>query len=207
MTGVESRVGTPKVTVVGTTEAPSGRVDAVDDVAARYAKALFEFAEEHSTLPDVLTQVRALSDLMGRSAPFRIFLGDRRLDVRQAEKAVSAVLVAQGFGETLRRFVGVVARNRRLNRLADILSGVLALDARRRGEMVAQVRSAQPLTTTQRADLQARLAEAGYSKVSMVEQVEPELIGGLVVRIGARLFDTSIRGRLARIQNVMKGAA
>ncbi|AQS89471.1 ATP synthase F1 subunit delta [Neoasaia chiangmaiensis] len=190
-----------------TARSPQTQVDAADGLADRYAKALFEFAEERSILPDVLAQVRSLVKLIGESASLRDFLANRTLDVRQTVKALDAVLAAQGFGEAVRHFGGVVARNRRLPHLAGILTAVLAIDARRRGEMVAEVRSAQPLTPAQRAGLQARLAEAGYARVAIVEQVAPELIGGLVVRIGAKLFDTSIRGRLARMQNVMKGAA
>lgn len=194
-------------TAVETTVTPVGRIDAADGLANRYAKALFKYAEERSSLAALLDQVRGLSSLIAQSAPLRAFLADRTLDIRQSAKALDALLVSQGFGGDIRRFAGVVARNRRLAQLASILSAVLAIDARRRGEMIAEVRSAQKLSDVQRASLQARLSEAGYARVSIVEHVEPELIGGLVVRIGARLFDTSIRGRLSRIQNVMKGAA
>lgn len=200
MSVVEAAVG-------GAPGASSVNVDAVDGLANRYAKALFDYAEERGSLSDVLDQVRALRALIAESAPLRRFLHDPTLDTRDATKAVEAVMTGQGFGDALRRFVGVVAANNRLSHLPEILAGVLAIDARRRGEMVAEVRTAQPLSPTQRTNLQARLAEAGYARVSIVEHVAPELIGGLVVRIGARLFDTSIRGRLSRIQNVMKGAA
>lgn len=194
-------------TAVETTVTPMGRIDVADGLANRYAKALFDYAEECSSLADLLDQVRGLSSLIAQSAPLRAFLADRTLDIRQSSKALDTLLVSQGFGEDIRRFSGVVARNRRLAHLASILSAVLAIDAGRRGEMVAEVRSAQKLSDVQRAGLLARLSEAGYARVFIVEHVEPELIGGLVVRIGARLFDTSIRGRLSRIQNVMKGAA
>lgn len=195
------------MTVVETAEAPQVSLDLPGGVAHRYALALYEYAEEKSVLPEVLDQVRALRKLIVESAPLRGFLTDQSLDSRQAGQGLGAVLKAQGFSETLQRFIGVIARNRRAARLDDILGAVIALDAKRRGETVAEVRSAQPLSAAQRSALQTRLAEAGYARVSMIERVEPELIGGLVVQIGAKLFDTSIRGRLTRIQNAMKGAA
>ncbi|WP_122048776.1 ATP synthase F1 subunit delta [Asaia bogorensis] len=182
-------------------------MDASGGMAQRYALALYEYAEEKSVLPEVLDQVRALRKLIAESAALREFLADQSLDSRQAGQGLEAVLKAQGFSETLKRFVGVVSRNRRASRIDEILGAVLALDAKRRGETIAEVRSAQPLTAGQRSALQTRLAEAGYARVSMIERVQPELIGGLVVQIGAKLFDTSIRGRLTRIQNAMKGAA
>ncbi|WP_186807743.1 ATP synthase F1 subunit delta [Swaminathania salitolerans] len=195
------------MTVVETAEAPQVSSNAAGGVAHRYALALYEYAGDRSALPEVLDQVRALRKLLAESAELRRFLGDQSLESRQAGKAFDAVLRAQGFGESIQRFVGVIAQNRRLSRLDEILGAVLALDAKRRGETVAEVRSAQPLSVAQRSALQARLAEAGYARVAMVEHVDPALIGGLVVQIGAKLFDTSIRGRLARIQNAMKGAA
>lgn len=200
-------VGTPDVTVVGTTDAPKGGVEAASGLASRYALALYDYAAERSVLPDVLDQVRSLRKLIAESVPLRDFLNDQTLDSRQSAKAFDAVLRAQGFGDTICQFANVVARNRRLSRLSEILGAVMALDAHRRGEIVAEVRSAQPLNVAQRTNLQTRLAEAGYARVSIHERVEPELIGGLVVQIGAKLFDTSIRGRLTRLQHAMKGAA
>ncbi|GBQ89743.1 ATP synthase F1 subunit delta [Asaia krungthepensis NRIC 0535] len=195
------------MTVVETAEAPQVSREVSGGMAQRYALALYDYADEKSVLPEVLDQVRALRKLIAESAPLREFLADQSLDSRQAGQGLEAVLNAQGFSETLKRFVAVIARNRRVARVDEILGAVLALDAKRRGETIAEVRSAQPLTAGQRSALQTRLAEAGYARVSMIERVEPELIGGLVVQIGAKLFDTSIRGRLTRIQNAMKGAA
>ncbi len=195
------------MTVVETAEAPQVSRDVSGGMAQRYALALYDYADEKSVLPEVLDQVRALRKLIAESASLREFLADQSLDSRQAGQGLEAVLNAQGFSETLKRFVAVIARNRRVARVDEILGAVLALDAKRRGETIAEVRSAQPLTAGQRSALQTRLAEAGYARVSMIERVEPELIGGLVVQIGAKLFDTSIRGRLTRIQNAMKGAA
>ncbi len=195
------------MTVVETAEAPQVSRDVSGGMAQRYALALYDYADEKSVLPEVLDQVRALRKLIAESASLREFLADQSLDSRQAGQGLEAVLNAQGFSETLKRFVAVIALNRRVARVDEILGAVLALDAKRRGETIAEVRSAQPLTAGQRSALQTRLAEAGYARVSMIERVEPELIGGLVVQIGAKLFDTSIRGRLTRIQNAMKGAA
>ena len=79
--------------------------------------------------------------------------------------------------------------------------------AERRGIITAHVASAHPLSDVQRQQLRARLIEAGYGNVNIIEAVEPDLLGGLVVRIGARLYDTSLKSRLQRLQYAMKGAA
>ena len=69
------------------------------------------------------------------------------------------------------------------------------------------VTSAHPLTDTQRAQITARLTEAGYSGIRLSEQVDPSILGGLIVRIGSRLYDNSIKSKLQRLQYAMKGAA
>jgi F-type H+-transporting ATPase subunit delta len=77
----------------------------------------------------------------------------------------------------------------------------------KRGVVTAEAASAHPLTDVQRQQLRARLIEAGYGNVNIQEQVDPSLLGGLVVKIGARVYDTSLKSRLQRLQYAMKGAA
>jgi F-type H+-transporting ATPase subunit delta len=82
-----------------------------------------------------------------------------------------------------------------------------ALLATRRGQQTAYVTSAHPLSDTQRAQITARLTEAGYSGVKLSEHVDSSILGGLIVRIGSRLYDNSIKSKLQRLQYAMKGAA
>ena len=118
-----------------------------------------------------------------------------------------AVLQQEGFGKPVRDFVGVISANRRLRALREIVTAFAELVADRRGIITAHVLSAQPLNDLQRQQLRARLIEAGYGNVNILEQIQPDLLGGLVVRIGARLYDTSLKSRLQRLQYAMKGAA
>jgi F-type H+-transporting ATPase subunit delta len=91
--------------------------------------------------------------------------------------------------------------------LRQIVRAFAALVAQKRGVVVAEVSSAHPLSDVQREQLRARLIEAGYGSVNIQDSVDPSLLGGLVVRIGARLYDTSLKSRLQRLQYAMKGAA
>jgi F-type H+-transporting ATPase subunit delta len=129
------------------------------------------------------------------------------IDVTQACKAVLAVLEEQDFSKEVRDFAGVVATNRRLRNLRSIVAAFAHLAADRRGIVTAHVASAHPLNEVQRQQLRARLIEAGFGNVNIHESVEPDLLGGLVVRVGARLYDTSLKSRLQRLQYAMKGAA
>jgi len=173
----------------------------------RYATALYELADERRALDEAVDQADALGRLIDGSAELRALLADPTLDVSRARGAILAVLEKQGFGTLLQHFVGVIANNRRLPDLRSILRAFASLVAERRGVVVADVASAHPLSDLQRTQLLARLTEAGYARVNIQERVDESLLGGLVVRVGPRLYDASLKSRLARLHYAMKGAA
>ena len=176
-------------------------------LADRYAAALYAHADDQNALDAVVSEMEALGRMIDSSADLRRLLESPLIDVNQSTQAMLAVLSQQGFGKPVRDFVGVVASNRRLRSLREIVRAFAALVAERRGIITAHVASAQPLTDVQRQQLRARLIEAGYGNVNINEEVQPDLLGGLIVRIGARLYDTSLKSRLQRLQYAMKGAA
>jgi F-type H+-transporting ATPase subunit delta len=151
--------------------------------------------------------MESLGRMIDGSADFRRLLESPLIDVKTATAAAQAVLTQEGFGKEVRDFVGVISVNRRLRQLRDIVSAFARLVAERRGIVTAHVASAHPLSDVQRQQLRARLIEAGYGNVNIDERVDAGLLGGLVVRIGARLYDTSLKSRLQRLQYAMKGAA
>jgi F-type H+-transporting ATPase subunit delta len=176
-------------------------------LADRYAAALYSLAEDQHVLDQVVDQIQSLGRLIDESPDLKRLLESPLLDIRQATAAIRAVLQEQGFAEIVVKFASVIAANRRLNKLRAVVTAFGALVAEKRGIVTAHVMTAHRLTDLQRTTLQARLIEAGYGQINIEEQVDPSLLGGLVVRIGARLFDSSIKSRLQRLQYAMKGAA
>jgi len=123
-------------------------------------------------------------------------------------KALLAVLDAAGISGLTRKFIGLVAANGRSRDLPAMASAYLGDLARRRGETSAAVTSAVPLTPQQLQQLSDALRSVlGGAKVSIEAQVNPDILGGLVVKVGSRLFDSSIRSKLQRLQLAMKGVA
>ena len=175
-------------------------------LAGRYAQALYTLAEDEGQLDPTIEGVSALGRLIDESADFRRMLTSPVIDVKEALAAVRAVLEGAGFSPLIIRFAGVVATNRRLRDLRAILSTFGALAAERRGVVTAHVATAHPLSSVQREQLRARLIEAGYGQVNIEEAVDPALLGGLVLRIGAKLYDSSLKSRLQRLQYAMRSA-
>ncbi len=191
----------------GSKPGPQPAAQPAGGLSGRYATALYDLADDNRSLDEVVDQADALGRLIDQSPPLRALLENPTLDIAQSRDTVLAVLDNQGFGTTIRHFVGVIANNRRLPTLRGIIAAFAALVASRRGITIAEVSSAHLLTDLQRTQLRARLTQAGYGRVDIHEHVDAALLGGLVVRIGARLYDASLKSRLARLNHAMKGAA
>ncbi len=173
----------------------------------RYAAALYALAEDQHALDTVVDQMETLGRTIDASADLRRLLDSPLIDVQAAQRAVRAVLASEGFGKLVQDFASVVVTNRRQRQLRAMVSAFAQLVAEKRGIQVAHVVSAHRLSDLQEQQLRARLIEAGYGSVNIETQVDPNLLGGLVVRIGARLYDSSLKSRLQRLQYAMKGAA
>ncbi len=176
-------------------------------LADRYAAALYSLASDQYVLDHVVDQMDGLGRLIDETDTLRRLLASPLIDIKTANAALQEALIAQGFGKTITDFVGVVTANRRLPALRSIVAAFAALVAAKRGVVVADVTSAHPISDVQEQQLRARLIEAGYGNVNILKHVDPGLLGGIVVKIGARLYDTSLKSRLQRLQYAMKGAA
>ncbi|MBX9752605.1 MAG: ATP synthase F1 subunit delta [Roseococcus sp.] len=193
-------------------ETISSNAHHVGGVAERYALALLSIADEaRPTDPGALDRIAA--DLEGlfsvyvNDAEFRAFLADPRRGAAEQQKAIFAIVENSGIGDEVRKLMGVLIANRRLSQFPAVAAAFGAKLAERRGQQVAQVTTAFPLTDTQRAQITARLTEGGFSGVKLAETVDRSILGGLIVRVGSRLYDNSLKSKLQRLQYAMKGAA
>jgi len=174
--------------------------------AARYAAALYALAFEQGALDQTIDEMSALGKLITESPEFSRLI--RTPFTSAPTRAVlNEALKAQGFSTLVQNFVNVAVTNRRLADLPALISGFAAYVAEKRGEIVATVTTAHGLSDLQRTQLRARLTESGYGTVRLIEHVDPTLLGGLTLRIGAKLYDTSLKSRLSRLNYSLKGAA
>jgi len=175
-------------------------------LSARYAAALYALADERNALNETVEEMAELGRLIRESAVISRLLNSHGLNTRQVQSALGGALQGQGFSDLVCNFVGVIVANRRLRDLPALVAGFAAYAAEKRGEVVASVSSAHPLTDLQRIQLRARLGQSGYGSVRLDEAVDPSLLGGLVLKIGPKLYDTSLKSRLQRLQFALKGA-
>lgn len=175
-------------------------------LAGRYALALLDLADEKKELDAVADDLRGLRTAIAESEDLRRLIRSPLFSREQQSRAMDSILDKAGTGELTRRFVLVVAENRRLFALPQMIGAYLAELARRRGEITAQVTSAIELSDEQRKTLVETLRGSVGAKVQVDVKVDPSLIGGLIVKVGSRMIDNSLRSKLQRLQFAMKGA-
>ncbi|HEX7969397.1 MAG TPA: F0F1 ATP synthase subunit delta [Stellaceae bacterium] len=177
----------------------------VSGLAERYGVALFDLADERKELDAVARDLQALRALLRDSADLRRLIRSPVLSRADQGKAIIAIAQQAGLSSLTRNFLGLLAQNRRLFALPDVIESFLNRLAERRGEVTAQVLSAQDLSPAQRAAIDEQLRKAIGRKVAIDVQVDPSLLGGLVVKVGSRMIDGSLKSKLHRLQLAMKG--
>jgi F-type H+-transporting ATPase subunit delta len=174
-------------------------------LAGRYAAALYDLAHDSAAIDAVAADLDKLKALIAGSVDVSKLIASPLLPRTQQAKAMAALVMRAGLGDLARRFVGVVARNRRLAALPEIIDAFQLILAERRGELAAEITAAKPLSQTQINAIAAAIPGATGRKVRLVLKTDPRILGGLRVRMGSRLVDASLANKLNRLQFAMKG--
>lgn len=178
---------------------------AVTGLSGRYARALYELAGEADELDRVADDLRAITRALEESPDLHRLVESPLLSRDEQGRAMAGVLGAMGCGTLVRNTVGVLAQARRLHALKDVAGDFLRLNALRRGETTAEVTSARPLSDGELTRLRETLGRIVRRDVTIESSVDPSVIGGLVVTIGSRMMDSTIRTKLQRLELAMKG--
>jgi F-type H+-transporting ATPase subunit delta len=173
-------------------------------VAGRYALAVFEIAKEAKSVDRLEADVHTFEEALAESSDLRDMIASPIYTRDQQGRAIGALVDRLELGQELGNTLRLMAANRRLFVLPEMLSRIKALIAADRGEVEAEVLAAQPLSKEQTEALASTLRKNVGRDVKLDVKVDESLIGGLVVKVGSRMIDTSIRTKLARLQNVMK---
>ncbi len=177
----------------------------VSGLAERYGVALFDLADERKELDAIARDLQSLRALLRESADLRRLIRSPVLSREAQGKAIAAIAQQAGLSLLTRNFLGLLAQNRRLLVLPSMIDSFLNRLAERRGEVTAQVLAAQDLSPAQRAAVDEQLRRAVGRKVAIDVQVDQSLLGGLIVKVGSRMIDASLKSKLHRLQLAMKG--
>ncbi len=182
----------------------TGQNSTVEGMPGRYATALFELAQDAKALDGVAQHLDGFITLMNESKDLSRLVRSPVFSADDQLRAVSAVMEKAGIDGLTANFIKLAARNRRLFAIDDMASAYRSLLASARGEVSAQVTSALPLSAAQVKSLKASLKAAVGSDVQLESSVDETLLGGLVVKVGSRMVDTSLRTKLNNLKHAMK---
>ncbi len=177
----------------------------VAGVAGRYAAALFDLAQEQNKISEVEQDLVKFQQLYDLSPDLQRLVRSPVIAADDQVRALGNVLDKAGVGGLAKNFIGLVARNRRLFAVPGMVRAFLSLAAKARGEVTAEVTSAHPLTESQAEALKAQLKQTVGKDVTLAAKVDPALIGGLVVKLGSRMIDSSLKTKLSNLSLSLKG--
>ena len=178
----------------------------VATIAGRYAGALFDLGKEAGALEAVEADLKTLKKAISASADLRTLLCSPVYGAEAQTRAASAVADKAGLSPLTRNFIGLVARNRRLFALEAMADAYAARMAAHRGEVSAEAVSAAPLNDEQARRLRGEIECHVGKAVNLSTRVDPELLGGLIVKVGSKMIDSSLKTKLSRLKSVLKEA-
>lgn len=173
-------------------------------IAGRYAQAVFDIVSEEGGLDALAGQIEDLGAALRDSADLRALITSPVYTRDDQSRAIGALTAKMGLSATLANTLQLMARNRRLFVLPQLVARLRDLIAEARGEVTADVTSAVALSDEQQKRLTETLAAKSGKKVKLNARVDEGLIGGMIVKLGSQMIDSSIRSKLASLQNVMK---
>ncbi len=186
-------------------QAVSHETTIVSGVAGRYAQALFELAQEQKALDKVAADLDAFKLMIGESADLRRFIKSPAFSADEQEKALVAILAHASISGITANFLKLVAAKRRLFAIEDMIANYRKLHDLQKGLSRADVTVAEPLKDEHIKALKAALADVTGSKnIEVGIKVDPTILGGLIVRLGSRMVDGSLKTKLNSLRTRMK---
>ena len=173
-------------------------------IAGRYALAVFDLVKEANGVKTLEADVAALEGALAESADFRALISSPVYSREEQSAAIAALAAKMKLSGTLANTLGLMASNRRLFVLPQLLAAVTDMIATEKGEVTAEVIAARALTAAQSKKLAETLKASVGKTVKLKTTVDESLIGGLVVKLGSTMIDTSVKAKLAALQNAMK---
>ena len=181
----------------------SGGIQA--SLAGRYASALFGLARDERQIDAVGNSLGLLSQALVDSRDFSELVSSPLIDRAEAGKAFAAVAGQLSLDPITTNFLGVLAKNGRKNQLLPVIRAFRRLAAEHRGETTAEVLTAHPLKDDQLTALKQQLRARAGREVAVETRIDPEILGGIVIKMGSQMIDASIRTKLNRLAEAMKG--
>ncbi|MDG2187533.1 MAG: F0F1 ATP synthase subunit delta [Hyphomicrobiales bacterium] len=178
----------------------------IPEVSKRYAKAIFELANENEILDQVSNDLFTLEKAIIDSKDLRRLISSPTFSSDEQMQVMEQILNKQKATDIIKNFINVLIKNRRINILVSIIGGFNLLILSNSGEVRAEVTSAQDLSMEQLDGIKSNLKKLTEKEIKLETKLDPEIMGGIIVKIGSQMIDTSVSTKLNNLKILMKGA-
>ena len=168
-----------------------------------YSQALFELASEKNSINDIEAQVSAILGLIDKSQDFKDLIKDPTNKIEDQLKAINEISNQFKFNELLKKFLGFLISKRRFFYVEKILNDFLFICSNARGEIQAELSAAKNLNENEINNIKNELSSTFGSNIKLKHKYDPSLIGGLIIKVGSTMIDTSIKNKLQQIEKKM----
>ena len=184
----------------------SSQISSGNLIANRYASALYELATESKNVDAVLKDLEFLQKGMKENKDFKLLVKSPLIASDEKQKIMEKILSKQLSDKLTTNFLKIISNNKRFDHLSSIISQFMNINAQKRGNVLADVTSADELSDKQKNEINDQLKSTLGEKLSLNFKVDKKIIGGLIIKVGSKMIDSSIASKLNKLKIAMKGA-
>ena len=175
-------------------------------ISDRYASALYDLAFENKVIEPILENLETLQDIINKNKELQLLIKSPLIDSNDKLEILLKILTSENLNELSSTFLKVISNNKRFASLSSIISQFVNINAQKRGDVLADITSADDLSDDQRINIKQQLQTILSNKLSLNFKVDKKIIGGLIIKVGSKMIDTSLANKINKLKIAMKGA-
>ena len=175
-------------------------------IAVRYASALYELASESKCVDEVLDDLLTIKKYINQSNDFNLLISNPIIASSEKLKIIQKILSYNTINTLTSRFIQVISSNKRINFLSEIIAKYNSINNKKRGNVIADITSAEELSEEQKKGIKDQLSSILGEKLSLNFKIDNKIIGGLIVKVGSIMIDSSLNSKINKLEIAMKGA-
>jgi len=177
-----------------------------DLISDRYASALYELALENKAVDLVFKDLSLIKEILNNNKDMQLVVKSPLISSNDKLEIILKLISSQKINNLSSTFLKVISKNKRFANLSNIISQFININATKRGDILADITSADKLSDSQQSNIKEQLSSILGDKLSLNFKVDKKIIGGLIVKVGSKMIDTSVANKISKLKIAMKGA-
>ena len=175
-------------------------------ISERYASALYDLSLEKKCIDAVLSDLLTIQEYIKQNKDFKLLINSPLISSIEKLNIIQKILIDHSVNALTIKFIKLIANNKRLNNLASIIARYVTINAEKRGDVIVDITSADTLTNNQKVEVKNKLSAILGEKLSLNYNIDKKIMGGLIIKVGSKMIDSSLASQINKLKLVMKGA-